>query len=258
MKRPFIIVISSLMASILLLPAYAAKDKYEVVEVTNGGTIKGQVTFRGKEPPPKTHLITQDTHICGEGTREVDYVKVNNGALNEVVVYLTNVKKGKPFTEDVINAQIEQKACAFLPFLAVVANGGELTIINSDPVSYNIHAYKILERSSAKPTLFDASQSPYLGSQVTQEINLKRRPSSNGLKVECERHDFMHGFVFVAKNPYYTIVAEDGTYTIEDIPPGRYKVNAWHGYLKDPRNKRITLEAGKTATIDFEYRNRKK
>jgi len=79
------------------------------------------------------------------------------------------------------------------------------------------------------------------------------------MKVECDQHDFMHSFVFVANNPYYAVVGKDGTFKIENVPAGKYKLKTWHGYLKkNPKYKRIRIQAGKTKTVDFQYQNKKK
>jgi hypothetical protein len=254
MKKPLSVVLSSVMASALFLPVNAAA--YKVIEVTNGGTITGKVTFSGSEADAKKHTkvytITKDTDVCGTGKREVNYVRVNNGALNDVVVYLKKVRKGKAWVEEEKNTTIDQKGCEFLPFFTVMANKGKLTATNSDPVAHNIHTYEIIGR--AKKTKINVSQ-PGQNSEVTKTIKLKR---GAGMKVECDQHDFMHSFVFVAKNPYYAVVAEDGTYTIENVPPGKYKVNAWHGYLKDPKLQKIKIGAGETKTVNFNYKNKKK
>jgi plastocyanin len=271
------------MAVALFLPTNAAA--YDEITVTNGGTIKGKVIFTGSQKDAnkynKVYTITKDKHVCGTGKRKVDYVKVQKDKkdklrLSDVVVYLDkkkvgkrykSLKKGKAFAEDVENATIDQKACAFLPFFAVVKRGGTLTAVNSDSVGHNIHTYKILNKGNARPTLFNVSQ-PNEGDQVNKDVDVKdvktkKQPNnfgskSRGMKVECDQHDFMHSFVFVAKNPYYAVVEEDGTYTIDNIPPGKYRVKAWHGYLKNPKAKTVTVKAGKTKTRTFKYKNKKK
>ena len=255
MKKSLSIVLGTIVATTLSLPAYAAK--YQVISVQNGGTITGKVTFRGSEAEAKKHTkvytITKDTDICGTGSRKVEYVKINGKALNDVVVYLSKVKKGKAWPKDEKNTTIDQKGCEFLPFFTVMANKGKLTSINSDPVAHNIHTYALIGR--AKKTKINLSQ-PTQDSKISKQIKLKKR--SHGMKVECDQHDFMHSFVFVAKNPYYAVVGKDGTYKIENVPPGRYKLKTWHGYLKNPRYKRISIKAGKTKTANFKYKNKRK
>ena len=132
--------------------------------------------------------------MCGTGTREIDYVRVKDGALNDVVVYLDKIQVGKPFPPELDKAKVNQKGCKFMPFLQVMRNGSDLDAINADPVLHNIHTYELMGR--AKKTVFNVSQ-PNPGT-VTKVVKLKR---GDAMKVECDAHDFMHGFVFVAKTP---------------------------------------------------------
>ncbi|RKZ42447.1 MAG: hypothetical protein DRQ49_01810 [Gammaproteobacteria bacterium] len=256
MKKTQSVVLSSLMASVLCLPVSSYAAGYKVVSVSNGGSIKGEVTFAGSEADAKKHdkvyTSIKDEAVCGKGPRTIQYVKVNGSALNDVVVYLLKVKEGKAWIESEKNTTLDQKGCEFMPFFSIMANKGELTATNSDAVAHNIHTYEMIGR--AKKTTINISQ-PNQNSEVTKEIKLKRGVS---MKVECDQHDFMHGFVFVAKNPYYAVVAKDGTYQIEDIPAGKYKVKAWHGYLKDPKKQILTVEAGQTESVNFVYKNKKK
>ncbi|MCU7810326.1 MAG: carboxypeptidase regulatory-like domain-containing protein [Candidatus Thiodiazotropha sp. (ex Notomyrtea botanica)] len=227
---------------------YAAA--YKEGTVSDGGTIIGSVKFAGKDKAPKVYGISKDNDVCGTGKREIDYVRVNNGHLMDTVVYLDKVKEGKPFEADVGDARIDQKGCEFNPFLQVMKNKSKLSAVNSDPILHNIHTYELIrgDAKGPKKTLTNVSQ-PDPGT-VTNTIKMKRGPA---IKVECDAHDFMHGFVFVAKNPYYAKVAEDGTFTIGDVPPGSYTIKAWHGMLKNQKAK-VKVDAGGTATVDFTFK----
>jgi len=231
-------------AATLSMPAMAA---YKEVDVANGGSISGKINFTGKDAPAQTYKVAKDTDTCGSGDRVIDYVDVKDGALRNVVVYLDKVKSGKKF--DKIEAKIDQKGCEFMPFMSVMTNDTNFQATNSDPVLHNIHTYEIMGR--AKKTVMNVSQ-PKQGATTTKKVKLKR---GAGMKIECDAHDFMHGFVFVAKNPYYAVVSEDGTYTITDIPAGKYKVKAWHGTLGEKKGK-ATVEAGGSATVDFTFKGK--
>ena len=233
-------------AAAIALPLAAQGAKYKEVEVTDGGAIAGKVSFSGEDPAPTVYSISKDNDVCGTGTREIDYVRVNGGALNDVVVYLDKVKEGKPFGDDIATGKIDQEGCEFKPFLQIMRNASEISAINADPVLHNIHTYEILGR--AKKTVFNISQ-PKPGT-VTKAVKLKR---GTAMKVECDAHDFMHGFVFVAKNPYAVKIAEDGSYSIDNVPPGEYKIVAWHGTLKAQKDK-VEVTAGGSATVDFEFK----
>ncbi|MDM8545388.1 carboxypeptidase-like regulatory domain-containing protein [Candidatus Venteria ishoeyi] len=227
--------------------AYAAK--YQAVEVSGGGSVSGKVTFTGDDPGPKIFAITKDQEVCGKGNREIDYVKVSNGGLSNVVVYLDKVKKGKAFDAAQETGKVDQKGCAFEPFIQVMHNDKGFTAVNSDPVSHNIHTYEMMGR--AKKTLFNVSQ-PDKDSSITKKVKLKRGVA---MKIECDQHDFMHGFAFVAKSPYYALVAEDGSYTIDNVPAGKYKIKAWHGTLKDQKGS-VEVAAGANSEVNFEFKGK--
>lgn len=222
--------------------------KYKVIDVTDGGSIAGKVSFTGKDPEPLVFKISKDNDVCGTGNREIDYVRVNNGALADVVVYLEKVKQGKAFNEAESDATILQQGCEFKPYIQIMHNNKNVAIINEDPVLHNIHTYEIIGR--AKKTVMNISQ-PDKGT-INKKVKLKR---GVGMKIECDAHDFMHGFVFVAKTPYYAAVADDGSYTIDNIPAGKYKVRAFHGTLGTQKGK-ATVTAGASQTVDFTFKKK--
>ncbi len=246
MKRSLLL--SSVALGLVLGTATAQAAKYKVVEVKDAGTITGKVTFKGDDPAPKVFAITKDQDTCGKGDREIDYVKVKDGALTDVVVYLDKVKEGKEFNADDATGSVDQKGCAFDPFLQIMHNNADFTAKNSDPVSHNIHTYEIMGR--AKKTVFNISQ-PDKG-VITKKVKLKR---GTAMKIECDQHDFMHGFAFVAKNPYYALVGEDGSYKIEGVPAGKYKIKAWHGKLGEEKGK-VEVAASSEATANFEFKGK--
>ena len=239
------------LTAVALLPFSAAHAAaYKEGTVTGGGTISGKVSFSGEDLAPKIYKITKDNEVCGEGNREIDYIKVNNGALNDAVVYLEKVKEGKPFPADMGDVRIEQKGCEFSPFLQVMRNGKKLAAENMDPVLHNIHTYELIrgDAKGPKKTGFNVSQ-PDKGT-VTKTVKNKRGAA---LKIECDAHDFMHSFIFVAKNPYYAVVNADGTFSIDNVPAGKYTIKAWHGMLKNQKSK-VEVVANGSATVDFDFK----
>ena len=232
----------------MLLGSNVMAAKYKVVDVADGGSISGKVSFSGDDPAPVAFKISKDNDVCGSGNREVDYVRVNGGALNDVVVYLAKVKQGKAFNAEEKDASIVQKGCEFQPYIQVMHNDNNAAIVNEDPVLHNIHTYEIIGK--AKKTVMNISQ-PDKGT-INKKVKLKRGVA---MKVECDAHDFMHGFVFVAKSPYYARVADDGSYTIDNIPAGKYKVMAFHGTLGTQKGK-AEVTAGANQAVDFTFKKK--
>ncbi len=220
---------------------------YKEAAVSNGGSITGVVNFTGKDKPAKVYSVAKDNDVCGTDKRTIDFVRVVNGHLLDTVVYLAKVKEGKPYAADVGDITINQKGCEFSPYLQIMKNKATLSAVNEDPVLHNIHTYELIrgDAKGPKKTIFNISQPD----PNTVKNRVKMRKGS-AMKVECDAHDFMHAFVFVAKNPYYAVVKEDGTFSIDNVPPGKYTIKAWHGMVKNKKAK-IEVKAGAATTIDF-------
>ncbi len=240
------ILISLAITGLCALPLSGQAAAYKEAAVSGGGSISGAVKFSGKDQKAKIYKISKDNKVCGDGNRKIDYVRVANGHLLDTVVYLDKVKKGKAFPKELSGTTIDQQGCEFKPFLGAMKNNTKISAVNADPLLHNIHTYEILGR--AKKTVFNLSQ-PDPGT-VSKTVKLKR---GTAMKVECDAHDFMHGFVFVAKNPYFAIVGEDGTYKIDNVPAGDYTIKVWHGTLKGAKGK-VKVAGGKDTAMDFEVK----
>jgi len=189
------------------------------------GSITGVLNFKGTAPAPEEFAITKNPEVCGTGTRKVTWVRVKNGKLAQAVVYIDKIDGTKAWTKKAVDAKSNQKGCAFLPFIDVVKNGTTLDVLNSDPVLHNIHTYEIIGR--AKRTIFNVSQ-PDKGFDFKEVVKARR---GHWMKMECDAHNFMHGWRFLARNPYYSLTGDDGVFNITDVPAGTYKVIAWHPTL---------------------------
>ncbi|MFQ5912451.1 MAG: carboxypeptidase regulatory-like domain-containing protein [Nitrospinota bacterium] len=219
---------------------------YEVAPVSGGGTVAGRIIFKGDAPPPVKLLITKDEDHCGKGQVERREVDVKEGALRGVVVYLDKVKKGKPFPKEAMSPVVDQRKCAYVPFLQVAAKGANVTILNSDSVHHNIHTYELI--GSARRSMWNISQ-PKFRKKVTRKLRVRR---GNAMRIECDVHNWMLGWMFVARNPYYAIVGEDGTFQIGDVPAGNYTLRAWHPVLGTKR-KKITVPAKVKVAATFTF-----
>jgi hypothetical protein len=239
--------ILSLAVALATSTGAAQAAKYSEVSVTNGGTISGAVSAGDNTAVTKSYTISKDTDICGEGIRDVDFVRVNGAMLQDAVVFLKGVKEGKAFPEDLSTLTITQKGCQFSPMLGVMRNKGDLVAINLDPTLHNIHTYEQI--GTARRSVMNVSQ-PNQNDEVTKTVKLRK---GNGMKIECDAHDFMHGFAFVAKNPYFSVVDENGNFTIGDVPAGKYKLMVWHGYLGEIEGGEVEVGEGGEMTVNLSY-----
>ena len=62
----------------------------------------------------------------------------------------------------------------------------------------------------------------------------------------------MLGVVHVLPYPFFAITDENGSFKIENVPPGSYKIEAWHERL-GTQQLEVTIQAGETKNIDLTF-----
>jgi hypothetical protein len=60
----------------------------------------------------------------------------------------------------------------------------------------------------------------------------------------------MSASIMVFDHTFFTIPKADGSFTIEDIPPGSYKVSAWHERIGE-NSQPVKIDAGRSSEIQF-------
>lgn len=238
---------------LLLSGAPGAFGAYAVVDVADGGAIKGKVTFTGTLPEDAVEeiTITKNPEVCGEGQRRVVWVDVEGGALRGVFVFLDGIEQGMAWPEPESSKYvIDQKDCRFTPWAQVVKPGA-LTVRNSDPgVLHNINARELINVEKGRPvrrTIFNIGQ-PEPG-EIEQELKVRRSPF---VAINCEAHNFMFGYMMAPEHPYAVVVDDKGGFAIENVPPGTYTLKAWHPRL-GLKSTEVTVSAGGAAESNFEF-----
>ena len=223
---------------------------YQEASVSNGGTVSGKMTYKGEPPSPEHFLVSKNPEFCGE---EVDFyhIRVKKGALLDGFALIEGIEKGKPLGSDV--AEFIGKDCAFLPYTTVVPAKGRgrkgaasIHVVNQDDVIHNPHTFEMIGR--VRRSLFNIGL-PGAGDELTKRLLVRK---SNVVKLQCDQHDFMHSWIRVVKNPYYVKVGKDGGYTIDNVPPGKYTLVAWHPLLGEQKQK-ITVDSKDSVTANFEF-----
>lgn len=214
---------------------------YEVSAVTGGGSIEGTVVFRDNVPMKKI-IPTKDVEVCGE-PRDEPLIRVGaNQAVESAVIYLVEVASGKEWPTPGKTPELDNEKCRFEPQVQVIA-AGPLDVVNSDPVLHNTHGYY------GKRTAFNLAL-PNEGQRIPVEL-----PRTGTVRIDCDAHGWMEGWIFVVDNPYYAVTGPDGKYSITDVPPGQYKLVAVQPFI-GPTEMSVSVEGGKATTLDIELKKK--
>ena len=115
---------------------------------------------------------------------------------------------------------------------------------------HNPHGYSI--KGANRKTLFNKPL-PSKGSVADVTKSLKRfKPKKDShFFLQCDQHNYMEADARIVWNPYYTVSTKDGSFTLDNIPAGKYKVTAWHPYVGEVTQE-ITVAEGAKTSADFE------
>ncbi len=202
-----------------------------------GGTVEVEVKYNGAAVVDKLK-VNKDTQKCGtEATVEKVVVGPNKGLANAVVSVAgakgpSTAKAGKPV--------LDQAGCKFVPHV-VAMTPGEIDIKNSDDILHNIHTY-----STANPSINKAQ--PKFKKVMTEKFE---KPEI--VKVTCDVHSWMLGWIAVMPHPYFGVTNESGVAKIENVPAGKQQIEVWHETL-GKQTREVEVKAGQTAKVSLEMK----
>ncbi|MBD0305710.1 MAG: carboxypeptidase regulatory-like domain-containing protein [Nitrospiraceae bacterium] len=235
---------------------------YEVIDVQEGGTVTGIVTLNGAPPAPKAfNLVTfPDPEYCGRISngsgwrllRDFTVDKDGVGGLKDVVVLLEGIEAGKPF--DLSVPRVEARDCQFAPFVTIVRDEHAVEVVNMDPVMHDVQAYETSPELGTR-VLFNsplpmnehhkrgdlhATHRHLPGQSMLERIHLTK--GRRVFVMQCGFHAYMESWAFVITNPYYDITGPSGAFAIDHVPPGTYRLIAWHPQTGPLQERTITVK----------------
>ena len=222
-------------AAAMTVPAHA----YEEGAVAGGGSITGKVVFNGT-PGTRKVIPTKDLDVCG-GPYEETLIQIGpDKSVYNAVVYLADIAKGKAWPVQAKPPEIDNVKCKFEPHIQVI-RAGKLDVVNSDPMLHNTHGYY------GRRTAFNLAL-PNKDQRIPVELT-----RAGQVRIDCDSHGWMEGWIYVVDNPYYALTSADGKFSIVDVPAGTYKLMATHPFT-GPVEQSVTVAAGKPSDLNIELK----
>jgi plastocyanin len=203
----------------------------------SAGSITGSVCAEGKRP---AELPGADGKYDSRKFKFAE--RINYEELRGFVVYIEGevgekpTPPAKPLVVD--THRIAQKGAAFSPHVLPVVAGTTVEWPNNDDIFHNVFSM-----SDVKPFDLDL----YKGNPPDKRVTFDK---PGQVDVFCSIHANMHCVVLVLQNPYYAVAAGDGRYAITNIPPGAYKLKAWHERMP-AQVKEITVPEQGELKVNF-------
>jgi plastocyanin len=205
--------------------------------LSQAGTITGLVRAHGKEGLEQ-----------GDGGGKYDSRKykfaerIDYGEVRDFVVYIestagTNTAIAEKPVAVVTTRKINQKGAMFSPRVLPVMVGTTVEWPNQDSIFHNVFSI-----SDAKP--FD------LGLYKHPEVKRVTFDKPGRVDAFCSIHKAMNCIILVVETPYFAATDDQGRYTITSVPPGTYRLKAWHERL--PRQvKEVIVPNSGEVRVDF-------
>lgn len=221
-----------------------AQSKYKVISVSDGGTISGQVRIAGDVPKSARLSVLKDEKICGANKPSPRLLVGKSGGVQNALVWIEDIVAGKKAEDENKRLELDQNRCEYKPHVLLLPLGSSLDIVNSDPILHNVHTY---DESAGNRTMFNIAQ-PVRGQRTTVKKTQFERAGM--YLATCDAgHPWMSAYVVVTDHPYYALTDANGNFTLDNVPPGTYRLRMWHEGVSVVK---MMMEGGKPKSYQYE------
>ena len=225
-------------------PATITSAGSKRVDVATAGSVTGRVVFEGTPPPAEPIMMGTD-QSCLQGNQNPvsDAVLVAaDGGLRNVFVHIkSGLDQEYAFDIPKTPALLDQKGCVYVPRVLGVMAGQEIEILNSDGTMHNVHAIPTVNQEFNKST-------PVRGFRLKEVFTAPEV----AVRFMCNVHNWMAAHVGVVSHPFFAVTDASGNFSMNDVPPGTYTIQAWHEKF-GTREQTITIGAKQNGTLAFKF-----
>lgn len=213
-------------------------------EVATGpsGSVSGVITYTNGDPDTEIKMAADPTcqglHSDAVYTERV--VASEAGQLANVFVYVKEGVTGS-YSAPSGSMVLDQNGCQYSPHVSGIMVGQTLVIRNSDATLHNVHA---LPKNNPE---FNQGQ-PFQNMEIEKTFDT----AEVMIRFKCDVHPWMGSYMGVVEHPFFNTSGADGSFSIADLPPGDYVLEAWHEEF-GTQTQAVTVVAYEVAEVDFDF-----
>lgn len=230
-------------------------------------TVKGRIIWGGDKVPAPQEVTIPNDHadkkVCTKDGKVYDekwVVNPKNKGLRYTFVWLAPADPKKPTplpihpdlkTPKSKEVVLDQPLCMFVPHALGMREGQTLLVKNSAPFAHNF-------KWTGNPNNANAGNNILMPADSDRKIEglvADRLP----VRIECNIHPWMGGWLRVFNHPYFAITDADGKFEMPNAPAGNYRLVVWHGSggwlggAKGKDGQPINIKATGTDVGDLAY-----
>jgi len=229
--------------SLLLL----ALGIFSALQLAGAADITGVINLKGTAPAEKELSPIKDDPTCsasypGALPKTKFYVVGAGGELADVIVSLKGIS-GKSTGATAAPLVMDQKGCLYYPQILAVQTGQKIIVKNSDTCVHNVHT---VPKENAPQNMVQMPGGA--------DLNFTFDKPEPFLKFQCDVHPWMFAWVSVFDHPYFAVSGGDGKFTIKNVPPGKYTLEATHRKLGVQTAEIEVKDTGAAQNFTFEIK----
>ena len=220
---------------------------FSALQLAGAADITGVINLKGTPPAEKELSPIKDDPYCstmypGALPTTRFYVVSAGGGLADVIVSLKGIS-GKSTGGSAAPVGIDQKGCLYHPEILAVQTGQKIIVKNSDTCVHNVHT---VPKENAPQNMVQMPGGA--------DLNFTFDKPEPFLKFQCDVHPWMFAWVSVFDHPYFAVSGMDGKFTIKNVPPGKYTLEATHRKLGVQTAEIEVKDTGAAQNFTFEIK----
>lgn len=207
-----------------------------------GAAITGTVTAPASLTAGAPIATGRDSTICGPSVADESVVRQGSG-LGGAVVWLDDIRRGRPLPLE-RRLELESDKCRLTPRVQAGVVGSAVNVLAHDAFRQHL---RFLAAGDSEP------RTAILLGEDEQVIPTNRPFAEPGLVVVRDKdHPWPTAYLAVFDHPYFAVTAPNGTFRIDGVPPGKYRLKVWHERAKSAEQTVDVAAGGATINVELQ------